>query len=52
MELDALPPGTLRGLVRDCISRHLDGEYLARMERIEEGERALLRLLAERLQAT
>jgi hypothetical protein len=39
VEVDAIPPATLRALVRDCISQHVDKQTLSRMERIEAAER-------------
>jgi len=46
VELDAIPPATLRALVRGCIERHLDPEALGRTLRVETLERATLADLA------
>jgi len=43
VELDALPPAALRGLVRENIERHMDSEKLRVMKLAEEQERNLLR---------
>jgi len=42
VELDALPPDILRGLVRRSIINHLDADLVGATERIEEAERATL----------
>lgn len=42
VELDAIPAHTLRGLVRECIERHVDKEQLAVLRAAEESERELL----------
>ncbi len=47
VELDAIPPATLRALVRSCIERHIDPEILARTKEVERLERASLADLAE-----
>ena len=47
VELDAIPPASLRGLVRDCIERHIDPVVLAQTQTIERLERATLASLAE-----
>ncbi len=43
VELDALPPAALRGLVRENIERHMNAERLRVMKLAEEQERDLLR---------
>ena len=43
VELDAMPPGTLRSLVRASIERHMDPERLRVMKMAEREERDLLR---------
>lgn len=43
VELDALPPTTLRSLVRDSIERHMNPEHLKTLQLAEEQERELLR---------
>ncbi len=42
VELDAIPPVTLRDLVRSCIERHIDQAELARIKTIEARERETL----------
>jgi hypothetical protein len=42
VELDALSPAVLRGLVKEAITRHLDPEVLARTRVIERAERETL----------
>ena len=39
VELDAIPAHRLRGLVRECIERHVDQEQLAVLRAAEESER-------------
>jgi hypothetical protein len=43
VELDAIPPTTLRGLVRNCIERHMDPGRLHTLQLAEREERDLLR---------
>lgn len=43
VELDAIPPATLRGLVRDCIERHMDPGRLRTLQLAEREERDILR---------
>jgi hypothetical protein len=43
VELDAIPPATLRGLVRDSIERHMDPSQLRTLQLAERQERDLLR---------
>jgi hypothetical protein len=43
VELDAMPPATLRGLVRASIERHMDPNKLRVLKLAEEQERDLLR---------
>jgi hypothetical protein len=42
VELDAIPAQQLRGLVRECIERHVDQEQLAVLRVAEESEREIL----------
>lgn len=42
VELDAIPPATLRTMVRETIERHIDLAALALVKKIEESERAAL----------
>jgi hypothetical protein len=48
VELDAIPPATLRDLVRDCIERHMDPGRLRTLQLAERQERDLLRKVWER----
>ena len=41
-ELDAIPPDTLREIVREAIEHHLPAYELAHLKRVEEAERASL----------
>ena len=43
VEVDAVPANTLRDMVRSCIERHVDREFLERTRKAEEAERATLR---------
>ena len=43
VELDAIPPATLRSLVRDSIEEHMDPERLRVLKLAEEEERDVLR---------
>jgi hypothetical protein len=47
VELDALPPDTLRALVRDAIERHLPREQLEILKVVEQSEREFLERWAE-----
>ena len=47
VELDAIPPDMLRGLVQECICRHIDKKYLERMAVIEYRERKELKRFAQ-----
>jgi len=47
VELDAIPPATLRALVRDCIERHIDPAILERTREQERLERVSLADLAQ-----
>lgn len=42
VELDAIPPDTLRGLVREAIERHLPADQFAVLKEAEKSERGLL----------
>ena len=46
VEADAIPPSTLRQMVRNCIESHLDFEQLQRLQVVEEAERETLRRMA------
>jgi len=39
VEIEAIPPGTLREMVRDCITRHIDQHQLQMARKIENEER-------------
>ena len=42
VEVDAIAPGVLRGLVRHCITRHIDGQALDALQVAEQSERDFL----------
>ena len=46
VEVDAIPPSTLRGLVAECITAHVDQRQLDVLKVAEEEERRLLLELA------
>jgi len=46
VEVDAIPPATLRLMVRKCIEAHLDWEELQRLQVVEDAERETLRRIA------
>jgi hypothetical protein len=50
VELDALPPTTLRLLARDCIEQHVSAGDLYRLKQIEAQEREQLALFGQRLE--
>jgi hypothetical protein len=45
-ELDSIPPDKLRGLVRECIERHIDHEQLNTLQVAERSERSALKMFA------
>jgi hypothetical protein len=49
VELDAMPPNTLRGLVREKLEGHIDPEYLRQLKLAEREERRGLRQLQDLL---
>lgn len=49
VEVDAIPPRTLKALVHRCVERHLDPHALATLRNVEEQERATLRTIAASL---
>src|ERR1044071_1402661 len=51
VEVDAIPPGTLRDLVRDCITRHIDQDALDRLELVEAAEKETMRRISDAWQA-
>jgi len=50
VEVDAIPPSTLRELVEACIEQHVDRTTLEHTKRIEQCERDTLRGIMDRLQ--
>jgi hypothetical protein len=46
VEVDAIPPTTLRQMVRQCIEFHIDREEIHRIQMIEREERETLRRIA------
>ena len=48
VELDAMPPQKLRGLVQHCIRQHIEWDSLERLERIEHAERESLDAVIDR----
>lgn len=50
VELDALPPSTLREMVREVIERHISPATLAMLRAAQESERDLLRNWVEQLE--
>lgn len=51
VEVDAVPPATLRALVRGCIERHIDRWRLTQMRRVEAQERETLKRIAGAMEA-
>jgi hypothetical protein len=47
VEVDAIPPYILRGLVKECITQHIDQHALEVMRVAEESEKGLLTSIAE-----
>jgi hypothetical protein len=50
VEVDAIPPTVLRGLVKECIEKHVDRRALARTQRIEAAERETLVTIQQQMQ--
>ncbi|CAN5898838.1 hypothetical protein BH23PLA1_BH23PLA1_27090 [soil metagenome] len=48
VEVDAIPPDTLRRLVENSITRHIDPDAYQRLKVAEQAERETLRAIAER----
>ena len=46
VEVDAIPPETLREMARECIEQHIDDDILRNLEVAEESERDVLRAWA------
>jgi hypothetical protein len=51
VELDALPPHVLRGIVRACIEQHVDRDQLDHLRKVEAAERDQLRVFGQSLGA-
>jgi hypothetical protein len=51
VEVDAIPPGTLRDLVRSCITRHINRDALERLQSVEAAERETMLRISEAWQA-
>jgi hypothetical protein len=49
VEVDAIPPSTLRGVVEDFIDRYIDVEHLAHLELVERYEREQLADMARQM---
>jgi hypothetical protein len=49
VELDAIHPELLRGIVRNAIEEHMDASTLAKLRKKESGERSMLFDLAKRM---
>jgi hypothetical protein len=52
VELDAMPPNTLRSLVGDCLEGHMDPDFLQRLKLAEEEERRGLREIQNLLEGS
>jgi hypothetical protein len=50
VELDALPPDVLRGLVKECIEQHISEHELSALRAAEESEREQLEIFARRIE--
>jgi len=50
VEVDAIPPAVLRGLVKECIEKHIDRRALARTRKIEAAERETLATIQQQMQ--
>ncbi len=46
VEVDAIPPGALRALVRECLERHIDAGSLVQFQLTEAAERASMKEMA------
>jgi hypothetical protein len=46
VELDAVPPGILREMVEDCITRHIDKREYKTLQTAEESERKVLEMFS------
>jgi hypothetical protein len=51
VELDALPPGELRDLVRLCIEQHVDQDQLDHLRTVEKEERRQLQIFGQQIGA-
>ena len=50
VEVDAIPPATLKDIVRGCIQQHIDIDALKRMYAVEEAERETLNTIVANLE--
>lgn len=50
VEVDAIPPTTLKGIVRDCIEQHVEADALKRMYAVENAERDTLQAIVDNLE--
>jgi hypothetical protein len=51
VELDALPPGELRDLVRFCVEQHVDQDQLDHLRTVEQEERQQLQIFGQQIAA-
>lgn len=49
VEVEAIHPNTLREMVEDCITRHIDGAILEKTRRVEQAEREWLSAVVQSL---
>ena len=52
VEVDAIEPNTLRAMVEDCITQHIDGDEYERLMVIEKQERESLKAIASNFRST
>ena len=50
MELDSLPPDVLRGIVKDCIERHIDQGLFTQAQETEFKEQTRLQEFIEQME--
>jgi hypothetical protein len=50
VEIDAIPPDQLRGMIREVIGRHVTGDEISALAEVEEMERETLRTISWNLQ--
>jgi hypothetical protein len=51
VEVDAIPPSTLRELVRSCITRHIDVDALERLQTVESAEKETMLRISQAWQS-